>query len=65
MDDVCASCGRLLTNCADGVSSVYSPDQQFMLCEPCWLEEDAEIEARGTNDLPERIHQYRQTLENW
>jgi hypothetical protein len=28
------------------------------LCEACFLEEDAEIETEGTNNLPDRIKQY-------
>lgn len=43
-----------------GESGIYSPGREFRLCMPCWDEESAEIDAAGTNDLPERLEQYRQ-----
>lgn len=58
-DDICANCKSLIwSNDPDGVSSLYSPDQEFILCEPCWLAEEAEIERRGTNDIPELVAHY-------
>lgn len=56
----CANCKQTIAEPDCGSeSSVYSPYQSFTLCEPCWLEEDAEIDTKGTNELPHRIARYR------
>jgi hypothetical protein len=56
---VCARCRSSIgEHETDGESGIYSPDREFILCEACFLEEDAEIETEGTNNLPDRIKQY-------
>ncbi len=45
-----------------GESALFSPDREFELCEPCWIKEDALIDERGTNDLPEIVERYRDNL---
>ena len=56
----CAWCDCYLRDGATtGESQVYSPTRSFVLCEPCWLEEDALVEESGTNDLPEQLAIYR------
>ena len=63
--EFCADCGCFIRDGeADGLSSLYSPDQGFRLCEPCWLDEDAEIEKAGTNDIPERVARYAHAVAN-
>lgn len=55
----CANCKCLLANLErTGESNIYSPNKAFELCNPCWLEEDEEIDAKGTNVLPERLQHY-------
>lgn len=62
-DIICARCGKLVCDQeCQGESGIYSPDRRFMLCEPCFDAEYEEIEAAGTNDLPERLKQYEQRL---
>lgn len=64
-EECCANCGCFIgERMADGLSSVYSPDRAFRLCEPCWLEEDAEIERQGTNDLPHLRERYEANVAN-
>lgn len=60
--DTCACCGENISHRGDGISGVYSPDLEFLLCEDCWYEEEAEIDERGTNDLPHRIVHYKKML---
>lgn len=62
-EDMCASCGKHLTGheCT-GESGIYSPNETFTLCEPCFLAEDAAIDARGDNDWPEEVARYRRVL---
>jgi len=56
---ICANCKRPIVGSDGGSeSSVYSPDRAFILCEPCWLQENAEIDREGTNDLPQRVKRY-------
>jgi hypothetical protein len=58
---ICVRClHRLGETEAEGESGIYSPDRPFLLCEPCFFAEDEEIEREGTNNLPERIKQYRE-----
>lgn len=61
----CASCrGRLPPGSTTGDSAIYNPgrDSGFTLCEPCFFEEDACIEERGTNDLPDVLADYRRNV---
>lgn len=62
-DIICARCGKFVRDeeC-QGESGIYSPNRIFMLCEPCFEAEDAEIDEAGTNDLPERLEQYKRRL---
>lgn len=39
-----------------GESQIYR--SRHLICNPCWHEEDAEIEREGTNDLPDRLRSY-------
>jgi PP-loop superfamily ATP-utilizing enzyme len=61
---MCARCRIRVDQIADclGESGLYSPNRAFTLCEPCFLEEESEIDERGTNDIPERIEAYRRNL---
>lgn len=62
---ICARCGRYLGDSDPiGESAIYNPGQNngIDLCEPCWDAEDAEIEAAGTNDLPDTLAKYRENL---
>lgn len=61
--DMCARCRiRLRWEDCQGESGLYSPNRSFILCEPCFDEEDREIDVRGMNDLPERIEEYKRNL---
>lgn len=43
----------------EGLSSLYSPDREYVLCEPCFEDEEALIDASGSNDHPEIVAAYR------
>ena len=59
----CAACGKpMREHDANGRSALYSPDEKFTLCVPCWFEEDSKIDEQGTNVLPDVIAKYRQNL---
>ena len=45
-----------------GESALYSPDRVYILCEPCFLKEDALIEKEGTNDLPIVLANYKRRV---
>jgi hypothetical protein len=45
-----------------GVSEIYSPRQEFILCSSCWRREDAMISDAGHNDHPDVLKRYRKTL---
>lgn len=62
---MCARCRRAVHYLKDclGESSIYSPTgRAFTLCEKCWMDEDLEIDRAGTNDIPERLDEYRANL---
>lgn len=61
---MCARCRKPVDQLRDclGESSLYSPSRAFTLCEQCFLDEDLEIDAAGTNDIPERIEEYKANL---
>ena len=55
----CACCKKkIYYGETDGESALYSPNRKFILCEPCFFDEDTEIEEKGTNDIPERLAKY-------
>lgn len=57
--DLCVRCrSQIWRHETHGESSLYSPDRSFTLCEPCFFDEDAEIEREGTNNLPDRLADY-------
>lgn len=41
-----------------GESSLYSPKREFILCEPCWIDEDRFIDDKGDNDHPQIVEAY-------
>jgi hypothetical protein len=47
---------------SSGQSGIYQSHDIPDLCEPCFFDEDAEIEEKGHNDLPETLAKYRQVL---
>lgn len=61
---MCARCRIRVDQLRDclGESGLYSPNRAYTLCDPCFEEEDCEIEAQGSNNLPERIEMYRANL---
>lgn len=61
MSRFCVRC-RWPLGRSTGESALYSPHREFTLCEPCFFEEDAQIEAAGTNNLPEQVERYRQNI---
>lgn len=58
---ICARCrqpiGRQDTT---GESQLYCPGSQhgYILCEPCFFEEETEVDKEGTNNLPETLVKY-------
>lgn len=60
----CPRCGRWIRwDAPSGESGIYGSSDIPDLCEPCWIDEDAEIERQGTNDLPEVLAGYRRNME--
>jgi hypothetical protein len=62
---MCARCRKRVDQFKDclGESGIYSPTgRAFTLCEQCFLDEDLEIDRAGTNDIPERLDEYRANL---
>jgi hypothetical protein len=58
---MCARCRiQLIDSDCQGESGIYSPNRTFTLCEPCFEDEDKEIEHG--NDLPHRLEEYRANL---
>lgn len=56
----CARCSTDLSNRKEiGISSLYSPDEEFELCMPCFEWEDKYIEQTGTNDHSDIIKEYK------
>lgn len=54
---ICARCKKYVrTGEPEGRSAIYGSSHD--LCEPCFFAEDAEIEERGTNNLPETLAKY-------
>jgi len=63
--DMCARCRKRVHQLKDclGESQIYSPTgRAFTLCEQCWMDEDLEIDRAMTNDIPERLDEYRANL---
>jgi recombinational DNA repair protein (RecF pathway) len=59
----CARCGKWIKHGeTTGESQLFSPTKAYTLCEPCWLEEEVEIEAEGTNAMPAVIASYEDNL---
>lgn len=61
---MCARCRVRVDQVRDclGESGLYSPNHAFTLCERCFLDEDLEIDRAGTNNIPERLEEYRANL---
>lgn len=45
-----------------GESAIYRSHDIPELCERCFEDEDAEIDERGTNDLPDVLGRYRENM---
>ena len=59
----CARCGKWIRDGeTTGESGLYSPSRAYLLCEPCWLDEEVEQEERGTNNLPDTLAKYDENL---
>lgn len=59
---MCARCRCSLTDTmTTGDSGIYQ-SHGIELCEPCFFEEDAEIEREGTNNLPDTLKRYRENV---
>ena len=61
--ETCARCCKSIRpDETTGESGLYSPSRSFTLCEPCFFAEDAEIEEKGTNNMPDVIASYVENL---
>lgn len=61
---ICANCrAPLRREMTMGQSSLYSPEEDFTLCEPCWMAEQRLIDDEGTNNLPLVLEHYRQNFD--
>lgn len=53
----CPRCKKATLDKNDcGESSIYR--SRHLICNPCFFDEDKEIEEKGTNDLPETLKSY-------
>lgn len=62
---MCSRCRKPVDQMKDclGESGIYSSTgRAFTLCEQCFFDEDLEIERTGTNNIPERLDEYRANL---
>lgn len=63
MSGFCPRCStHIPSRATTGESQIYGSHDIPDLCEPCWMDEDEEIELAGTNDLPETLAWYRQNM---
>jgi hypothetical protein len=62
-NDYCPRCSKFIRNGETrGESSIYGSHDIPDLCEPCFFDEDEEIEEAGTNDLPKTLAWYRENM---
>lgn len=55
--EVCPRCKKRVLNRNDsGESQLYN--SRHILCVPCFFKEEAEIDEKGTNNLPETLKSY-------
>lgn len=63
MADHCPRCSWIIFRGETrGESGIYGSSDIPDLCEPCFFDEEDEIEAAGTNDLPETLARYRANM---
>lgn len=61
--DHCPRCMSLIQRGSGrGESQLYQSHDIPDLCEPCFFDEEAEVEERGTNNLPDTLERYRQNM---
>jgi hypothetical protein len=66
MTKICANCTKeLKPGVPTGESGLYSPDEEFILCEGCYLDEDLLIVTSGRNDHPDLLEIYRANLQGF
>ena len=66
MAKICANCTKeLKPDVPTGESSLYSPKEEFILCEECFLAEEMRIEVSGTNNHPDLVETYRANLQGF
>jgi len=59
----CPRCSNLiLAGSTTGESGIYGSHDIPDLCEPCLHDEDEEIDAAGTNNLPDTLAWYRRNM---
>jgi hypothetical protein len=55
----CVRCRQDLTHVtATGEPAIYQTPRNYTLCEPCFFDEDMEIEKKGGNNLPDTLATY-------
>ena len=55
----CCNCGKEMHDTeTQGYSSIYGASEYHLMCEPCFFEEEALIDERGSNDHPDRLKHY-------
>lgn len=56
-DFICARCKQTFIGArSSGQSALYGA--RHILCEPCFFDEDEQIDERGTNNLPDTLERY-------
>ncbi len=55
-------CGWRGSRNSSGQSGLYGSHDIPDLCEPCFFDEEAETEEKGTNNLPETLERYRENV---
>lgn len=58
-------CAYIPERATVGESAIYQSHDVSDLCEPCFFDEDREIEDRGTNNLPDTLERYRQNMRSF
>lgn len=61
---ICARCKEPVREGApEGQSAIYRSNHR--ICEPCFFDEDEQIDAEGTNDLPDTLKRYGVANGGW
>lgn len=66
MTKICANCRKeLKPGEPTGESQLFSPNEEFTLCEDCFLTEEMHVEVSGSNRHDDLIEIYRDNMQGF